>query len=291
MRWYVPAVAGAFFFALLPNLTGMTHTSASASSQKQSQASGKQPRAQGSSSPQPIRRQSSGEKRPPRNRVDSILGNVQAGRDGWTTESYDEEIKVQLSLVKELLLKSPLDRNELLKRISPEFKGTLLKPRGEPVVLREQFPAVSRYAAAAEPVLTAQQFPGEMDRWLAEFEEVGSVELKTTGITLISADPPEVQLPIRYNINGRARNNEVLQLSGYWDTRWKKDPQRGWLWTGLTIQDGWQSRAPRPLFTEISSCALPQGPALGQLLRGSDWWTANVMRLSRCTFTDTTVLR
>ena len=208
-------------------------------------------------------------------RVDSILEDVQAGKDGWLTELYDEEIKVQLGVLKELLGHAPIDQERLLSLVAPEFRGTPLRPE-ERDILRRQSPTVARYRVEETYAVTADNLGRELEHWYGELEEVISKELKTTGIFVQNPDPPQVKMQLRYNLTGRAVNGERLQLSGYWMTHWRKDIDRGWLWSGVELQEGWENRAARPLFTDISTCALPSGPANEQLLRGVDWWTASL---------------
>ncbi|MFQ5776647.1 MAG: FG-GAP repeat domain-containing protein, partial [Terriglobia bacterium] len=227
------------------------------------------------SEPEPIPALS--QKAEPKTKVDSILVNVETGHDGWVTELYDEEIKVQLGVLKKLLGHRPIEREKLSTLVAPEFRGTPLRPTRTLVTLREESPHVARYQLPPPtPSVHAHQLADELEAWLDELEEVISKELKTTRISLERPEPPLAQMQIRYNFTGRTRSGEILELSGYWQTQWRKDHERGWLWAGVTLEEGWESRTPRFHFTDITTCALSAGPAYDQLLRGTDWWSANL---------------
>ena len=228
--------------------------------------------------------QSTGESRPlDKNRpkapaitsVDRILGNVVPGKDGWVTELYDEEIKQKLSLLKDSWKKRPLDSSVLSGLLSADFQGARPRPPQERTTERAGNPFVSLYATESSPVLGRIQFLTETEEWLARFREVSSVELKTTGIVLERETPPQVLLPIRYNIVGRASDGSRQQATGYWTTRWRKiDGQ--WQWFEMARHTAWEARAKREMFTDISSCSLPKGESRDQFQRGVDWWTANL---------------
>ncbi len=224
--------------------------------------------------PEPIR--SLQEKPTTKSRVDSILENVETGKDGWVTELYDEEIKVQLAVLKKLVGHGPIDREKLAALVAPEFRSTRLRPREQWITLRSQAPTVHRYQPDKAETITPDHLAAELEEWLGEVEELLFKELKVTGISVEQEQPLRVQVPIRYTITGQTPGGDRLQLTGFWTTHWRKDPERGWLITRLVLEDGWESRASRPQFADITSCVLPRGPAYEQLQRGVDWWSANL---------------
>ena len=212
---------------------------------------------------------------PPKTAVDAIVEHVQTGKDGWNSELYDEEVKVELGKLKKLLAHPPLDREGLSRLVAPDFRGTVLKP-ARTKRLRDAFPTVDVYEVSEERRVTARGVAQELEQLLGDLHEVTSTELKTTAIAIRAPDPPQVELEIRYSFTGRNAAGEIIQLTGHWMTEWRKDPARGWLWTGVRVEEGWESRTSRPHFADVTTCALPAGPAYQQLLRGIDWWSANV---------------
>jgi len=212
---------------------------------------------------------------PPKTTVDAIVEHVQTGKDGWNSELYDDEIKVELGKLKKLLAHRPLDPEALAPLVAPEFRGTPLRPQ-KSSRLRSATPTVDRYKVDQSDTVTRDTLARELDRLLGELTQVSFVEIKTTGIAIRVPDPPQVDLEIRYTLTGRTARGETRQATGHWITRWRKDLERGWLWAGVRLKDGWESRSPRPHFADVTSCALPAGPAYQQVLRGIDWWSANV---------------
>jgi len=207
--------------------------------------------------------------------VDAILDHVQTGKDGWLSELYDEEIKAQLAIVKKHLKHIPLEREQLAPFIAADFRGTPLTPTNR-TRLRDAVPWVEVYQPEREFKLTAETLPQELERWLGDLEHIDELELKSTAISIEVPDPPQVQFQIRYYVTGTTAQHEVRQITGYWMTQWRKDAEKGWQWKGVVWEEGWESRSPKALFADVTTCALPAGPASEQLQRGVDWWSNNL---------------
>jgi hypothetical protein len=207
--------------------------------------------------------------------VDAILDHVETGKDGWLSELYDEEIKAQMGNLKKLLKSHPLDRAKLAALVAPEFRGTPLVPGGRRR-LRETVPPVTVYEPDHTFRLTAQSLGEELEKWLGDIEHIDEIELKTTAVSIEEPDPPKVNLQIRYYLTGTTATKEIRQKTGYWMTQWRKHPEKGWQWLQVVLEEGWESQARRPLFADVTTCALPTGPAAEQLQRGIDWWSNNL---------------
>lgn len=211
--------------------------------------------------------------------VDTTIQQVETGHDGWMSERYDEEIKEQLGVLKKLLKHIPLEGEKVAPLIASDFHGTALAP-----ATRSHFEQAGLWVERLQPdpalKISAKELPSELARWLDDIEHITEVELKTTAISIESPDPPLVRLQIRYYVTGTTAKQEVRQLTGFWMTRWRKDGEKGWQWLEAVLEEGWGGRAPRPLFTDITTCSLPDGPAYQQLLHGADWWSANLDRAS-----------
>lgn len=213
---------------------------------------------------------------PSRTPIEAIAEQAETGKDEYTSELYDEEIKARLKELKKFLLQLPSSPGEgLAGLVAPEFLGTPLAPKRRRR-LRDQAPIVETYEPDQTLSVSARTLPQALASWLAGLIEINTIELKSTAISIEEVDPPHVQLKIRYNLSGRTAKGETHQLSGYWTTRWRKDPAKGWLWVGLTVEAGWEARSPRPHFTDVTRCALGQNPAYEQLLVGVDWWSAHL---------------
>ncbi len=207
--------------------------------------------------------------------AEAVAEQVQAGRDEFLTELYDEEIHGQLDALKKALQHRPLPPEALAPFVAPEFRGTPLEPLRR-LPLRQEPPSVARYEPDPSLRVTAASLPEEFERWLADWAAVSSIEFKTTAISIEQDDPPRVRLQIRYNFVGQTSRGQVRQLTGHWMTQWRKDPEQGWLWLSLAGEEGWESRTPRPHFTDVTACALGDSPAYDQLLRGLDWYSAHL---------------
>ncbi|MGH9811832.1 MAG: FG-GAP repeat domain-containing protein, partial [Candidatus Acidiferrales bacterium] len=207
--------------------------------------------------------------------VDAIIDHVETGKDGWLSELYDEEIKAQLAVVKKHLKHIPLEREQLTPFIAADFRGTPLTPTKR-TRLRDAVPWVEVYQPEREFKLTAETLPQELERWLGDLAHIDELELKSTAISIEVPDPPQVQFQIRYYVTGTTAKHEVRQITGYWMTQWRKDAEKGWQWKGVVWEEGWESRSPKALFADITTCALPPGPASEQLQLGVDWWSNNL---------------
>ncbi len=207
--------------------------------------------------------------------VDATIAHVETGHDGWMSELYDEEIKEQLGVLKKLLKHVPLEAGKVAPLVAADFRGTALAPKD-----RSHFEQAGLRVEHLQPdpafKLTATDLPAELTRWLDDIDHNTEIELKTTAISIEVPDPPHVRLQIRYYVTGTTARQEVHQLTGFWMTRWRKDREKGWQWLEAVLEEGWGGRAARPLFTDITTCSLPEGPAYDQLRRGADWWSANL---------------
>ncbi|MFQ5664075.1 MAG: FG-GAP repeat domain-containing protein [Terriglobia bacterium] len=208
--------------------------------------------------------------------VDAIVEQAETGKDEFLSERYNEEIEVRLNQLKKILAHRPaVEARTLAPLIAPEFRGTPLVPARK-MRLRDQPPAVELYEPQRTRSVTAEALPQELERWLAGLAEINQIELKTTAISIEETQPPQVELQIRYDLTGRTETGDTRQLSGSWMTRWRQHPSQGWLWVELAVDKGWESRTPRPLFTDVTRCAVGQNPAYQQLLIGVDWWSAHL---------------
>jgi hypothetical protein len=214
--------------------------------------------------------------------VEEIRKHVETGHDAFTSELYDEEIKDQLGALKKVLKHRPLDPAEFSRFLAADFRGTPLAPARR-LRVHEAAPTVDVYQPGGELTVIAASFPQEMDRWLAAFVEIGYIEFKTTNVVIeqpapakSGSDPPLVTVEIRYDFTGRAAAGQPRQHTGTWNTRWRQDPERGWLWAGVAVEEGREEQSPRSLFTDVTRCLVGKNEAAyAQLLRGADWWTAN----------------
>ncbi|MDA2913612.1 VCBS repeat-containing protein [Acidobacteriia bacterium AH_259_A11_L15] len=217
------------------------------------------------------------EQGPPQNAVEALLQKVETSEDSWDTELYSEEIGARLGQLKKLLAHAPLDPEKLGMLVAPEFRGVRLTANQRRRVRRKPPTVVLyEYEAQSEESVRARDLPGEFERWLGDWEELSHAEMKITGIRLLGPEPPRVEVEIRFDLTGRTEEGEQVQVTGHWRTQWRKDPELEWLLTQLEPLHAWESRSPQPLFQDITSCVLPEGEARQQLLRGVDWWTANL---------------
>ena len=192
--------------------------------------------------------------------VDAIIDHVQTGKDGWLSELYDEEIKAQLGIIKKHLKHIPLEQEQLAPFIAADFRGTPLTST-QGARLRDAVPWVEVFQPGRELKITAKTLPEELERWLGDIAHINELELKSTAIAIEVPDPPQVQFQIRYYVTGTTAKHEVRQITGYWMTQWRKDAEKGWQWLGVVWEEGWESRAPKALFSDVTTCALPPGPA------------------------------
>lgn len=211
-----------------------------------------------------------------RSSLGTVTKHTETGHDEYSSELYDEEIKEQLSKLKKALAHRPhIDSKKLQALVAPEFQGAYLAPMRR-TVLRAGPPLVESLEPDPRVTVTAETLQEELELWLAGLAEISVIEFKTTAVDIEQPDPPLVRLRIRYDLTARTEQGGAHQRTGHWDTRWRKDPERGWLWLGLQVEEAWEAHSPRLSFTDVTQCAIGKSPAYEQLRIGVDWWSANL---------------
>lgn len=203
------------------------------------------------------------------------LRHVTPGEDGWLSERYDEEIEARLKELATLLAAEPRDPAKLAAFVHPTFRGTPLAPLRR-LVARQAPPVVERLEYAASLSVTAEQFPAQLESFLAGLRTLARVKFKVISISIDPDDSARVQTRVWYDLVGRRARGQVEQRNGHWQLTWQRNKGESWQLTELKAEPSQLVHSPRPHFTDITRKALPDSPASEQLARGLEYWTLNL---------------
>lgn len=158
---------------------------------------------------------------------------------------------------------------EIGESLSDGFSGSMEIIESKPV--RSGAVEVVQRSLGGKPV-NRDLFVEQIGSWLKDYSEVITAEFQITEIDVESA-PASLKTRVRYELVGSGREFYREQRVGHWELGWESSPLGGYRISNWKALGETQSRARRPLFTEITEQALGATPSYSaQLLHGSDYW-------------------
>ena len=218
----------------------------------------------------------------PTNRVppslESLFKQLAPGSDEFPDEKEAEELARRLSELSARLREHPnraADAADWL--LAPEFKGGHLLPTDE--VASGNSPQLEIFRAktiAPDLSLDRVAFRKELGALLAAFNSLQTTEFLITRIEVDRGSAPRVRTTVRFDLSGAAEGGWRAERLGHWQMRWQYASD-GWRVTEWTTLDHLRSRAPSPIFTEVTDAALGQNPSFRrQLVPGLDYWASHL---------------
>jgi Tfp pilus assembly protein PilF/peroxiredoxin len=211
--------------------------------------------------------------------LESVLRHLDPGRDAFPAEKEAAELSHRLGELGALLRAHPgLVPEAADGLLAPEFRGSRLTPTEEVAVGRS--PQLEVFRARALPpdlVRDRGSFRPELTALVSELESVQVAEFLITEIEAATAPDPLVRTVVRYDIAGAARGGGRAQRLGRWQLRWRRGADGAWRVTEWTCLEHRRSRAPAPVFTEVTAAALGGNASFRQqLVPGLDAWAAQL---------------
>ena len=208
--------------------------------------------------------------------LDAILSLTQAGLDDFVTEKYAEELEEKLRQWGASLLQSSHSTEALERILAPNFGGTSLRPASSKDVRRDSFLEVRRNQFAGDAVINRTDFLRDLQQEMAAFSHINTAEFQLTSIDESpsgSNSPAILKTRVRYELVGEGKQFHREQRVGYWDLEWESSPAGDFLIRTWHSLEETSSRAPSPVFSDITALALGGNPSYAaQLLRGTDYW-------------------
>ena len=205
--------------------------------------------------------------------LDEVLRKTEPKLDEFPTEKYAEEIEAILGEWRSAIEHSPSDVRPLLKVLSSNFEGSALGKGKEQVLRSEPGLQVWRSDSSSSRMLKREDFAREIRSFLSRNSSLITAEFKLASIRAVTQFPADIETRVRYDLVSSRPDCHREQRVGHWELRWKKDSEGQWHIQSWRAREETRSRAPGPVFVDITSRALAGNNSYRQqMLRGTDYW-------------------
>jgi type IV pilus biogenesis/stability protein PilW len=204
--------------------------------------------------------------------LEQVMGRVPAGRDDFAAEKHAEELGALLGRLGAWLRDRPIRAHEVTALLAPDFEGTRLAPEGERSRGNSRWLEVYHAeAASAEPVLDRARFGEALATFVSDYETIRTAEFHITSIS--EGEGSVVHTLADYDLVGEAPDAGRAEKRGRWKIDWRKEADGSWKAVRWIALDQTRSRAPAPVFVDVSRPALGGNPSYERQLRpGVDYW-------------------
>lgn len=205
--------------------------------------------------------------------LEPVLRQVTAGQDAFPEEKRAEELEARLAELGQALRAGGAARAATF--LDPGFRGGKLRPQETVAVAEGQALRIARGSVfERDPVLPREGFVSDLAGFLDGLGDLVTTELLVTGI---EGGAHDAVTDVRYDLVGADRSLGRAERVGQWKMRWRREGEGPWLLLEWTALADVRSRAPRPLFREVTGDALGGGEAgRRQLAHGLDHWIARL---------------
>ena len=209
--------------------------------------------------------------------VEPFLKQIEPGNDSFPEERTAHELQVRLAELGDRLKRSPAEAAGIADwLLAPAFRGAALRPAEEQAASADRALEIHRASrSATELTLDARAFARELQALLAEFQAVGVAEFL---ITSIESEPDQglATTEVRYDLVGPGRQAWRVEALGSWRIRWRRE-RDAWRATEWSASEQLRSRAPAPVFAEVTQAALGGNESFRrQLSADFDSWVATI---------------
>jgi Tfp pilus assembly protein PilF len=206
-----------------------------------------------------------------------FLPLVQPGKDGFPEEASAREFHAQLAELGEALKQGPERAAAFAEALLAQgFRGGPLRPAEEESAGSD--PALEIHRARGEPhapSLDARAFANELRAFASPFRRITLAEFLITSIEA-SGGGGIVTTEVRYDLVGEGQPKGRAEAIGAWRMRWRR-ASAGWRVAEWTAQAQLRSRAPAPLFAEVTQAALGANDSFRRQLGVElDRWSATI---------------
>jgi Tfp pilus assembly protein PilF/peroxiredoxin len=209
--------------------------------------------------------------------LEAVLRHLEPGHDAFPEEAVAADLTRRLAEAGALLRSCTCSARETADLLlAPDFKGGRLTPAEEVAVGNSPQLDVRRgRGLPAEPSLRGSAFRKELSALVGDFASLSVAELLITAIEVEKGDPPVARTTVRYDFAGGEKAGGRAQRLGHWQMRWRRGSDGAWRVIEWVATDHLHSRAPAPVFTEVTEAALGANVSFRrQLAPGLDEWAA-----------------
>ncbi|HYT21932.1 MAG TPA: FG-GAP-like repeat-containing protein, partial [Candidatus Polarisedimenticolia bacterium] len=201
------------------------------------------------------------------------MSRVVPGTDEYFTEKYAFEIIRLLDEWTQGLKTAPPALAIAAKFLDASIEATSLVPTQEKSLRSGNGMEVLRRQFSTNMAAGRERFLQEIKGYLAPMLRVETAEFEIVGIKEIADSSKKLRIDIRYDFVGTRMDMGREERIGLWRTQWKQDESNVWRALRWEATEETLSRAPEPVFIDITSQALGQTESYkNQLVRGVDYW-------------------
>ena len=193
---------------------------------------------------------------PAKSPLEDVLRKVIPGSDEFVTEKYAFEIGVLLDEWSAALKVSPPALSVLAKFLDASLEASSLAPSQETAIRKSPGLEVVRRQFARNVVPGRERFLTEFKEYFAKFSALETAELQIVGIDQMASSPLRVRADIRYDLVGVRHDGAHQELIGQWPTQWVHRDLDGWRVFKWEATEETASRAPVPIFIDVTRQAL-----------------------------------
>ena len=209
--------------------------------------------------------------------LDATLLKVQPGLDRFIGEKYAGAIAGILNEWSTATLRSPQDKQAIVKTLAPNFAGSSLRPVESRLVRSSGALQVKQNGFADGRSINRDGFTSEWKSRLAVYSKIEVAELQIIGIDWTGSqsvsDPLHVQTQVRYEIVGTGSGFHREQRIGNWDMGWESPSPTDFRLVSLRVLDETEARSTSPIYVDVTAAALGSNSSYSaQMLHGTDYW-------------------
>src|SRR5208337_187584 len=210
---------------------------------------------------------------PAKSPLDDVLRYVDPGSDEYVTEKYAAEVARRLAEWGQELRSGPSPLNVLAEFLDASLQAAPLVPVQEKKLRSGDGIDAFRRTFSNQAELGRERFLEEVRNYLAPLGRLRTAEFQISGIEQTADSPLNVRIEIRYDLVGLHGDTGLEERIGYWLTEWTHDDAGGWRVFRWTATEETLSRAPQPIFLDVTQQALGHTDSYkNQMLHGMDYW-------------------
>jgi Tfp pilus assembly protein PilF/peroxiredoxin len=210
--------------------------------------------------------------------LEPMLRHLSPGGDAFPEEKTVAELEERLARLSRLVRDKPAEIGGALDwLLASDFKGGSVVPAEELAVGSSSSFEVARGKGKAPTVSDRAVFGQQVTALLAGLAEVNTAEFLITAIDVERSGTPSARTDVRYDLVGRGPGAWRAERVGRWRMVWRRGGDGAWRVSEWTASEQVKSRAPDPVFTEVTETGFGRIPSFArQLASGLDAWLATL---------------
>ena len=205
--------------------------------------------------------------------LDGVLRLASPGSDKYVEEGYSAQVFALLTEWSRELKVSPSGRTALQKFVGASIAATSMEPRQDTRVRCAYGIEVLRREFKNDPITVRESFFAALNEYFSPLKRIEVADFEIFRCTPTSTSPLTLDVAVRYEFVGVREDGSRESRIGNWKTAWIRGESGEWQATKWSTESETVSRAPRPLFIDVTSCALGENDSYrSQLAHGADYW-------------------